>query len=295
MGCAPARFSHLLQLRTDSDNCKEGEMKTNRNETRGGWGSLGFILTIAALLLITSPEKAYSIENDPHSNCAYCHVDINGDPKELRAAVARLCWDCHKKTVRASSHPVEIEPVNVKVPGDMPLRDGLITCVTCHDIHGSATLIYGMKSYYLRRVTVDTALYCDICHVKNMERPGHKELLQTAHLGGLYANVPHASGSDGLSTACASCHDGSFGNAENVFLMKSGSGAVDHSIGAHYKKVQSNPDKGLAPIKELDKRIRFFGGRIGCGTCHDAYSLLQSRLVMDNEGSRLCSQCHRNK
>jgi predicted CXXCH cytochrome family protein len=67
-----------------------------------------------------------------------------------------------------------------------------------------------------------------------------------------------------------------------------------HPIGMVYgDMVKQNPKAMLAPVDSIDKRIRFFeGGKMGCGSCHDPYSTIPKKLVIEDTQSRLCFACH---
>jgi predicted CXXCH cytochrome family protein len=262
------------------------------------------LLAGLALVLVLA-AMGYTVMNspDPHAfsqgQCYSCHLEPDENPKALVASVSRLCRGCHARTVRVSSHPVNIVPKKAQVPADMPLRRGRLTCVTCHDIHSSSRLVFGVKSYFLRRPTTDMRFFCVACHEENTLRPGHKELLEVAHMGSKYRVLDPDSPIDPLSRECIGCHDGSIGPEASYTL---GEGwwehprpEAGHPIGVDYLEAQLYPRSGLAPPYELDPRIKFFGGRIGCGTCHDMYSTLPGKLVMPNKGSRLCRECHYDK
>lgn len=291
-------------------------MKTTRFATEGGLGPLfcWFREAIKFLLLILLAEAvlfligifffklAYAGPHDfSQKDCLKCHEEPYERPGDLAVSVSRICRDCHARLMRASSHPVDIKPERVEVPSDLPLRNGKLTCVTCHDFHGPDKIAYGMKSYLLRRPATELRFFCSSCHAENRYKPGHVEMTDLAHMGGRYRAARGGEDLlDPLSLQCLGCHDGAGGGSvyspdeealsEFYFDMKS-SGA--HPIGLRYADAQAG--KGLAPVARLDGRVKFFGGKVGCGTCHDYYSALPARLVMRNDESRLCRQCHYDK
>ena len=67
------------------------------------------------------------------------------------------CGRCHPSELLGVSHPVGI-PVKMgtNVPDDLPtLKDGIITCVTCHSVHG------GVRKYFARKeITKDICITC---------------------------------------------------------------------------------------------------------------------------------------
>jgi predicted CXXCH cytochrome family protein len=66
----------------------------------------------------------------------------------------------------------------------------------------------------------------------------------------------------------------------------------NHPVGISYEEISRKEKKKFRPISMLRKEIRLFNGKIGCGTCHNIYSKEPYMLVIDNEGSRLCLECH---
>jgi predicted CXXCH cytochrome family protein len=67
------------------------------------------------------------------------------------------CYQCHPASSLGTSHPVRLYGgKGVRIPDELPTVDGMLTCVTCHDPHGSA----GEK---LVRERIKTRL-CVACH-----------------------------------------------------------------------------------------------------------------------------------
>jgi len=100
------------------------------------------------------PKRIAHAEN-PHwrpDACDQCHQQSGGGadgrakaapgqplpnlPHSPRNAEA-LCWSCHDgQRARGEAHPVSVAPAqaNVTKPGDWPLVDGRLGCLTCHDV-----------------------------------------------------------------------------------------------------------------------------------------------------------------
>jgi hypothetical protein len=257
-------------------------------------------LLIIGLLVLLGAIIAYTLTENPHSfsekECYNCHVDPDGDRRRLTAPVTKLCRGCHPVILEATTHPVDVVPRIAAIPIDLPLTDGKLTCITCHNVHADNELAFGIKSYFLRRVVTDVKDFCVACHEDNLERPGHKELFIVSHEANKYVITNPDEPLDPLSAECIGCHDGTIGPVANFSLgagmwMHEGSG---HLIGVNYNEARMR-NGGLRPMSELDKRLRFFEGRVGCATCHDWFLDRNVRLVMEIERSRLCTECHSDK
>ena len=66
-------------------------------------------------------------------NCSDCHGSATPGANDLVNPLASLCADCHRERIAAGEHQVDI---SVNIPGNtLPLQDGQLTCITCHDPH----------------------------------------------------------------------------------------------------------------------------------------------------------------
>jgi predicted CXXCH cytochrome family protein len=67
-------------------------------------------------------------------DCAVCHVSEAGrTSRRLKKGPSQLCLDCHGDHAAQAGHRVGMAP-SMDVNG-LPLADGRMTCVTCHDMH----------------------------------------------------------------------------------------------------------------------------------------------------------------
>ena len=256
-------------------------------------------LVFIAALIVLAVVIAYSVREEAHrfseSECKRCHVKPESNPAMLVESVTKLCTQCHSKGIKTASHPIDMKPRLVRVPLDMPLRNGKLTCNTCHNVHAERFNAFGEKSYFLR-ITARGKDFCIACHEMNPVELGHRELLVTAHMGRKYMVTDDRQSLDAVSVECIGCHDGSIGVAADYTM---GSGSWEHLDGAHpigtdYRQSRMKR-RGLAPVSKIDGRIRLFDGKVGCATCHDPYSTLKGKLVMSNDGSMLCIECHYDK
>ena len=268
-------------------------------------------LTIAiACLLLLSSALVYSKWKKTHDfgqgECGICHgagsTSITG---ETYSGLTKRCMTCHTTLYdKGYMHPVDMTPKNVRVPLDFPLSpSGNLTCSTCHDVHAEPETPFGKKSYFLRRYEKGKS-FCDLCHRDtDTLTGGHESVFREAHFDSKYMASDMETEIDTMSRNCLSCHDGSLAQSITVkvgkwqhaqdFLEHDKGGM--HTIGMKYRDVEhSNKKAMLRPFDKIDKRIRLFGdGKVGCGSCHDPYSTLPKKLVIEATGSKLCFACHK--
>ncbi len=252
------------------------------------------LFLLAVVVLAATAYIAHTVSESPHAfsedECQKCHIDASENPKAMRTSITTMCQSCHRKLTKNSSHPVDTLPELVKVPADLPLSNGRITCNTCHNIHENRFSSFGSKTYFLRRPVVGRD-FCLSCHQTKRSLDSHIEMVSTAHLGSRYTVTDQTRPLDPMSMECISCHDGNIGRAasfnfgEGVWSHDSGS----HPIGVNYRESRMRKG-GLQPVSMLDRKLRLFSGRIGCGTCHDMYSKLPKKLATSN--ATLCTSCH---
>lgn len=262
-----------------------------------------FLLMVFAVIIVLS------MEDRPHAfpRCSLCHVSENPSgttARMMNAPITSLCADnCHQDIFEEGyMHPVDVRPERVAVPSDMPVSlSGELSCATCHNVHADYYTPYGAASHFLRRQEAGKE-FCKICHPALFSaRGGHQASLGEAHFRSRYVATASSQEIDPLSKNCVTCHDGSYATSATVMV---GSWTHEksfirndhnsHPIGVHYESVRVNrgAKTDLRPLVHVDRRIRFFNGKVGCGSCHDPYSALHMKLVMSDENSRLCVACH---
>jgi predicted CXXCH cytochrome family protein len=250
----------------------------------------------------------YSLIKGPHEfeedECSRCHIaDPRGkeSPLPLVASEKELCSDCHSINDALLNHPVDVVPAKAEVPPDMPLTiEGTVSCSTCHDIHSPYRTPFGTLTHFLRRQE-QGRFYCAVCHKdKGREgKVGHTETFETVHYRLKYFVTDTRDTIDQVSAECLSCHDGSVGKLsligagiwthENDF-MDFDMGM--HPIGVYYRDAFSKRPDGYKPPSLLNEKIKLINGKLSCVSCHDIYSDIPMKLVVSNERSRLCLECH---
>ncbi len=267
------------------------------------WLLGGFLLSLGWILFVLAAGSPHDFAA---GECSLCHeMGADGQPISTDMGTA-TCYRCHPSVAQnAYMHPVNIRPRTIHVPFDFPLsREGLLTCSTCHNVHAQAVTPFGSKTYFLRRLTRGKP-FCDSCHEQDgVLAQGHEGALGMAHLetdAKAFARSAAFMGIDPLSKQCLSCHDGSFGSAVtlNTGQWQHRSSLINHDSGSHpigidYEaaRLARGARNDLRPIDEVDRRITFYNGRVGCGSCHNPYSRIEKKLVMSNRRSALCFACH---
>jgi predicted CXXCH cytochrome family protein len=99
------------------------------------WCLLCLVLTSCTL---TGVRGGTADTVDPHISCSSCHGTDRPKADEAGFAAgidpSKFCLDCHN--YRVNHHPVNFAPAH-PVNAAFPLYRGKITCLTCHEIHGT--------------------------------------------------------------------------------------------------------------------------------------------------------------
>ena len=115
-----------------------------------GWIEVQELEGLALTDLTTTAEVEIPQAGDPKQ-----HPPLR-TPEEL---AINACYQCHPESTLGTSHPVHLYGgQDVIIPEDLPTVDGMLTCVTCHDPHGSVGKM-------LVREVIKTKL-CVTCHYK---------------------------------------------------------------------------------------------------------------------------------
>jgi predicted CXXCH cytochrome family protein len=263
---------------------------------RYGW--VAFFLISIGLISITygsTGELFQSSLKEPHrlssNECDACHVAAVKDPGSLKPMFNSRCVGCHVDLKQSQPHPVDISP-NILLPEDMPLVNGKLGCVTCHFFHPFSDR-YKNRSGNLLRRPGRGAVFCVACH--RIDEKGHLAF-ENIHRDSYRRLSVGNSRLDIYTLQCVECHDkyldrsfGSYaaGGPNRISALSS------HPVGVSLERIAAKKPRRFNFPHALPGEIRLFNGKIGCGTCHNAFSKEKSMLVINNWRSRLCLKCHK--
>lgn len=247
------------------------------------------VVTSAFIAMVYFSHAVGNKPFHPNLECAGCHLAGQGANKDnasqLTSGQEALCGQCHRGALELS-HPSGFRP-DRQLPVTYPLDwKGDMTCSSCHNIHeGKAGLIRGDKT--------GKAL-CLSCHENSFFVEMADKGLSLHRVGHLSAKTNQLKRElDAYSIQCLGCHMGE-GDAPQINVDTNGilrhSGGVNHPIGSNYEKASRS---GLyKAYSQLRHGINLPDGKVSCVSCHLGYSKKHGALVMSNNGSALCLECH---
>ncbi len=263
---------------------------------------------IVGLIILATSLVCLSLRKNPHAklDCIECHSPSEKNRARLAGPITLICRRCHEDLFNEGyMHPFDVKPSKkVQIPPDFPLSDnGEITCITCHDVHMTANLGSPFLNQALLRRNETGPFFCEICHGQalGIGKLGHAQALGEAHMRPKYVITNPGVSIDPISKNCISCHDGSYATGTKIMagVWSHGKDFIGNDMGTHpigvdYEKARTRPGRKteLRPMATVDPRIKFFDGKVGCGSCHDPYKHSKDDLVIPNYQSRLCFACH---
>lgn len=275
-----------------------------------------------------SPDQVRPPEEiiDPHFTGKDCDICHEGSPRpgdrnlglKFGGDDIAMCNSCHQtEYLRGDLHPVAITPPQgdaVRVPPELPLYGGKITCRTCHDVFLQCQLQPAVKFEninFLRgapyKKTVDLCFRCHNPEVYRKTNP-HEQLDEEGNIlkeRCLYCHqsIPDPETATSIeavtfktetSTFCFACH----GEEEKLHPAK-----ANHVVAV--------PEEMLGAIASAEAKagvsLPLFRGEVFCGTCHNphdrgiikreaAAKVADEKLRLRLEASyELCVACHSDK
>lgn len=248
-------------------------------------------------LLSKNPHEAA----EGSDRCVFCHTSIDeekiflGQEVRARTKPERLCNFCHN--VRSKDHPRNIDPI-MDLPSTLPRdEEGLITCVTCHNPHGSSAYTHYIREDYARHFArlqefnphINDRYACKSCHFENapenITREKHAFRFQ-----------------NDITVLCISCHSsarnhhpvGTFLSEEMIDRKKNGNIPLDSEGRTTCATCHSNNCDTNNPHMSLrhydTKRMEI----LLCWFCHDKEKFTKinphKKVIKDSDDS--CKFCH---
>ena len=253
-----------------------------------------FGLAAGAVWVAISQERS-------HADGTPMQIAMNLAPSALptKAPTISNCTTCHA-TDAMFSHPVKVTPT-MQIPGDWPLANGQISCMTCHDTNINRHAGAMVKHDPLLRGSLKGAAFCTQCHQVDElgQATRHAGMPIHAHLrwpGKTEVQTPLHGRLDPESLTCLSCHDDTLAGDPTSQGSRLAGMSVSHPVGVLFADPrgpsEARRDMPLQLESALDPRIRLFDHQIGCNSCHSPYSPNPAHLVIMNDHSRLCLTCH---
>ncbi|HLB05546.1 MAG TPA: cytochrome c3 family protein, partial [Thermodesulfobacteriota bacterium] len=255
--------------------------------------------------------------------CSACHFMHKGKGAKMWArdvpdregedVISKLCKSCHsedrvggKKLTGEFSHPVAVNPPEGADITDLPLfdrdgkkvREGKVTCATCHDVHQWDPLNPDLPvsketegdalNSFLRKRAAPSSGFCERCHPDKsyIEKTSHDlsitapnalnirrepiaksgvcgacHLIHNARAAKLWARTPGA-GKDVIERLCKGCH------AEGGMAEKKLTGAISHPLGKTPDYPETSPK--ILPLYN-EKGWKDQNGNVSCATCHNVH------------------------
>jgi hypothetical protein len=287
-------------------------------------------LTILSSVLLFAQEKeepagTVTEDTDIHYTGKYCTECHEKTPQEggdkflkFNGDFTQLC-KCHGYTPGTYIHPVDIIPSEEKkniMPKELPLLDGKLSCVSCHDIYMQCQdnpKYKILNSRFLRGAPyVSRTTLCFRCHdeKKYTMLDPHNQL---SEIGAIIVDK------------CLYCHVEKPDEKRETFKQVKLIGNLEVlCYRCHFKQSKFHPInanhllrpsvKTLSIMKESEKRLDIilplnYEGEITCPTCHNPHergvlpagrpnakgASEKYRLRLSGQDMQICIACHEDK
>ncbi len=250
---------------------------------------------ILCLILLSTAALVFAVSGKPHefkkNECSFCHIDVEKNPENTYLDVTRSCETCHSTREQVQSHPTDMYPSS-EIPEDLPLIDGRLTCLTCHFVHPDRKRQRFIKRDFFLRKPGRGPAFCSTCHTIDENK---HIVFNKVHVG-TYVEKSRKTRIDRESLACIECHDSHITTPRASlgagFWKHGRTNILPHPIGISYEESHKRKKGGFKPAGMLRKEVKLYEGNIGCGSCHNIYSKEKYMLVIRNDSSVLCLECH---
>ena len=151
------------------------------------------LVVCSVLFLLSEGRTGDGMPVNPHNSlndaltCLECHDTYRDevDDHEFVVGISGACERCHNLHELDRSHPYDVDPrrsrIDVDIPDELPLHDGLLTCGTCHDPH--LAYLATVRSYWEQeaKAVTDVAYYQTFYTRKNDPVHGFDPLCDSCH------------------------------------------------------------------------------------------------------------------
>jgi hypothetical protein len=241
--------------------------------------------------------------------CSDCHESIpqEGGPQFLKYnGDFNILCKCHAPV--SYVHPVDIEPsrqFKAKIPAELPLQKGKITCLTCHDIYWQCRQRRVDKNSLRGRPFPRKSDFCYQCH----DKASYKMLDIHSQL--------NAAGEIMVET-CLYCHTAKpdenrarYENVEfigNLEMMCQRCHQIRGNHAGNFNHLVKPSAQALARMQTMEKKFGIIlpldkNGQLTCITCHNPHGkgvIRAESPAAKGAGSkhrqrlpgRLCIECH---
>jgi predicted CXXCH cytochrome family protein len=105
---------------------------------------------------IALPGALFGLISIAEAGCALCSgatVALGDFDKEIINKAPEICVNCHPEKTRKPEHVVNVK-VRSPITPPLPLFNGMVTCVTCHDPFGTSKNL----------LRYEKKILCTACH-----------------------------------------------------------------------------------------------------------------------------------
>ncbi len=242
--------------------------------------------------------------------CKACHTTVPEGKADMRLKYGgdyNLLCKCHAP--ESYVHPVDLAPSHglaKRIPTQLPLEDGKVTCLTCHDIHRQCSR-REFDTTSVRGAPYPNRLdFCYLCHDQSAYQPYNPHIQKTA------------SGEKNPKT-CLYCHakvpDENVDTYESVQFVGDlvnlcqRCHRIDGNHSGNFDHMVKPSKKLLAVMKNMEVKFDIIlpldaDGKLTCITCHNPHDkgiIPESLPSAKGAGAkfrhrlpeRICIECHR--